>query len=156
MKLLGFRSSRKSHNYHCPTSVPTGRKGVTTIAAGEYTSIALGDFAPAILSGQRLTAFVGTPLLFQIQYSHNSTQFSSSAHPPGFTLDPQTGIIRGMPTASSSTTISVTANNEVGADTATIQVDIQVEKILTHTAGTGLIGIPYESQLQIASGHTTT
>ena len=68
---------------------------------------------PVVGSPPNGTALVGQPFSYQIVASGQPTSYTASGLPPGFTIDPQTGLITGTPTSANIGiyTIMVTATN---------------------------------------------
>ena len=71
---------------------------------------------PVVGSPPLGTAIVGLPFNYQIEASGQPTSYSASGLPPGFTIDPQTGLITGTPTSANIGiyVITVTATNAEG------------------------------------------
>jgi len=71
---------------------------------------------PVVGSPPLGTAIVGQPFSYQIEASGQPTSYSASGLPPGFTIDPQTGLITGAPTSANIGiyVITVTAINAEG------------------------------------------
>jgi uncharacterized delta-60 repeat protein len=74
---------------------------------------------PVVGSPPLSTAIVGSPFSYQIAASGQPTSYSALGLPPGFTIDPQTGLITGTPTSANIGiySIAVTATNAQGTST---------------------------------------
>lgn len=74
---------------------------------------------PIVGSPPNGTAVVGQPFSYQIVASGQPTSYTASGLPPGFTIDPQTGLITGTPTSANIGiyTIVITATNGEGTST---------------------------------------
>ena len=71
---------------------------------------------PVVGSPPNGTALVGQPFSYQVVASGQPTSYTASGLPPGFTIDPQTGLITGTPTSANIGLylIMVTATNGEG------------------------------------------
>ena len=83
---------------------------------------------PRITGVLRVNGAVDDPFSYQIVASRNPTSYSSSALPPGLTLNISTGEISGMPTTVGEYPVTVTAANASGSDTEDLLI------VLMHTA----------------------
>ena len=94
------------------------------------------------------TAVAGQFFSYQIVASGQPTSYSASGLPPGFTLDPATGLITGTPTGANAGTytITITATNGEGTS-ATFQL---VLTILPPAAPTTLLNI--STRLRVLAG----
>ena len=116
---------------------------VVSNAAGSVTSaselllVSDGPLAPTeIVSPLTAVAQVGVPFRYTIQ-SYEPTlpvTYSASGLPAGLTLDPNTGIISGSPTAAGTASITVGASNSAGKASATLALTVSAgTPVLTST-----------------------
>lgn len=77
--------------------------------------------APTITSGAPTTATAGQPYSYTVTASGTpSPTFTATGLPAGLTLNGTTGVISGTPTASGTSTVTVTASNGTAPDTSAI------------------------------------
>lgn len=62
---------------------------------------------------------------FWIEATNNPTSFGASGLPPGFSIDPSSGLIDGTPTARGTWTIRVSATNAGGTGTGTFTLTVE-------------------------------
>jgi Carbohydrate esterase, sialic acid-specific acetylesterase/Putative Ig domain len=89
----------------------TNASGSATSSTGTQAMPAL----PVVTSPASVIADVGVPFVYQILASYSPTSFSATGLPAWATLDAQTGVISGTPTASGTVSLSVSATNANGA-----------------------------------------
>ncbi len=75
---------------------------------------------PVVGSPPQATAIIGQPFSYQIEASGQPTSYSATGLPPGFTIDPNTGVITGTPNSGyiGIYVILITATNDDGTSTA--------------------------------------
>jgi hypothetical protein len=76
--------------------------------------------SPVVASGTSGTAFVA----YGIAATGQPTSYSATGLPPGLTLNTSTGAITGMPTASGTYIVTITATNGSGSNSATLTITI--------------------------------
>ena len=81
-------------------------------------------YFPEITSADAVTAAQGEPFVYQIQATNQPTSFGAVDLPDGLSIDTETGLITGSPTASGQSTFTVTATNSVG--TGSLEVTFTV------------------------------
>ena len=103
---------------------------------------------PIVGSPPLATAIAGQFFSYQIVASGQPTSYSASGLPPGFSIDPATGLITGTPSAANvgTYTITITATNAEGTS-ATFQL---VLTILPPAAPTTLLNI--STRLRVLAG----
>ncbi|HYG73390.1 MAG TPA: Ig-like domain-containing protein [Planctomycetota bacterium] len=100
-------------------------------AAGERLLISELDvwgnvaLAPSITSPLLASGTVGQSFQYQIAASNRPTSFSATGLPSGLSINTSTGLISGIPTASGSSSVTISATNPVGTDTKVLQVSVQ-------------------------------
>ncbi len=125
--------------------VPNGGANVLALDAGDYHCVALldgpADAAPPL--------FVGSPLLigtaghrfhhrFAVRYGARG--FHSADLPDGFSLDPETGVLSGVPAAEGEHRFTVTATNAAGVGTRTCTLFVNPPFPAIRTGG--LVQVP--------------
>jgi hypothetical protein len=94
----------------------TGTGTVTlTIAAG----------APVITSATTASGTVGTTFSYQITATNSPTSYGATGLPGGLTVNSTTGLISGTPTASGTSTVTVSATNSSGTGRANLTIAIK-------------------------------
>ena len=92
---------------------------IATNAAGNSTSPLRLNIFPAtqlaITSPTVVSAESGPPVAFQIVATNSPSGYSATGLPAGLSLDPLTGIISGVPTATGSFNVNIVANNAAAA-----------------------------------------
>jgi uncharacterized protein (DUF1800 family) len=83
------------------------------------------DTPPRVHGPYEALAFVDGPAFsYQIQASARPTSYDASNLPPGFAINPATGLITGTPTAPGEWTITLTATNAKGSGSAFLQLTV--------------------------------
>ena len=151
-----------------PTAAgPTIVTVTATNSAGSATQLILFNIsAPAantntglpVITSQ-LTAIGNLGVAFT--YFDNATgaqpiNFTISPLPPGLTFSPATGQITGTPTATGSTSATITATNSVGSATATLVIAINgaVAPSLFNTTYSGIVNTAFSRTLFTNNGST--
>ncbi len=104
--------------------------GTTTITATYNgtltgtTAVTVLDVAPVVTSAGSVAGTVGQTLNHQLTASQTVQTFAAAPLPPGLTLNSQTGLIAGTPTAQGATSALVSATNANG--TGSRQVDFTI------------------------------
>ena len=80
---------------------------------------------PVITSASSATGQVGQVFGYQITASNNPTLFSAFGLPGGLTVNTNTGVISGTPTAAGSFSAQIMAANAGGTNTASLNITIQ-------------------------------
>lgn len=79
---------------------------------------------PTITSPLAVSARTGDPLIYQITATDSPTAFSSSGLPAGLSLDTETGVISGIPSAAGDAVVDITASNYLGENTKSLNFSI--------------------------------
>jgi hypothetical protein len=112
---------------------------------------------PAITSPSNPSVTIGSTFSYQIVGTNGPTGFTASGLPDGISIDPNTGIISGTPTAIGSYIVSISASNTFGAGSSqlTIAVNPPPPTITSATTDIGLVGQPYSFQI-VATNNPTS
>ncbi len=97
-----------------------GKKGWDTTFAGRPTATFMPPKPPIITSPSFATAQIGLPFTYTITATNLPTTFAATGLPPGFILDPITGVISGIPTTPGNHTVVLSASNALGNATETL------------------------------------
>ncbi|MCB1236920.1 MAG: putative Ig domain-containing protein [Verrucomicrobiae bacterium] len=105
--------------------------------AGWVDEILLDSFDPRpnITSADTVAAAIGKNFSHQITTSQPATSFSSTALPPGLALNPSTGLITGIPSATGTTQTTITATNASGSANQVLTILIASPTTLPFTDG---------------------
>lgn len=132
-----------------------------TLATSLIGALAVrGPQAPTITSPLSATATVGQQFTYQIVTNNPATAYSGSTLPSGLSLDTNTGVITGAPSASGSASLSIGASNSSGSDSKTLTLTINpapppnTPVITSGTAATGKTNSPFSFQIT-ATGVTS-
>ena len=99
--------------------------------------------SPLVASGNANLAF-----RYEIKASNVPTSFSALGLPRGLTIDPQTGVISGTAESVFDGSITITAANATGTNTATLQLKINPEVVIISSKQVnGTVGTPLSFQL---------
>ena len=80
---------------------------------------------PQILSPLEILLIQNSPAYnYQITASGNPTSYSASNLPPGWTINPSTGLISGIPNTAGTWQVAITASNATGSGSAILSLQI--------------------------------
>ena len=130
------------------------REGTRTVilsafnAAGTDTQILTLTVLPVateITSPTTATATVGIPFQYAITAKHGPTYYGVTTLPSGLTFDPITGVISGIPTAESTSTVTLSAFNGAGKSDHSLTLIVLPEAPVITSAinATASIGLPF-------------
>jgi hypothetical protein len=120
-----------------------------TISAGnaggtdtEPLTVTILPAPPVITSGLSATGAEGAAFNYQITASNNPVSFNATGLPPGLTVDSSTGTVSGVPTASGSFAITISASNAGGTGSATraLTINLSFSAVEGSYNGLGAIG----------------
>ena len=81
---------------------------------------------PPITSADIASGFVGQAFSYTITATHSPNSFNATDLPPGLTVETTTGVISGTPTMAGTTSVTISASNAGGTDTATLVLTISL------------------------------
>jgi hypothetical protein len=93
--------------------------------------------APEITSPLTATGTPGVAFEYEILTTKDPTSFNATPLPPGLTVDTTTGIISGIPTTIGTTSVTISATDATGTDTATLVIRIGVPSITSAGTASG-------------------
>jgi PKD repeat protein len=124
-----------------PTTAGTYAATLTAAnSAGSSTgrltiTVAPAPVAPTITSATTVSAVAGQSFpTYVITASGLPTSFGATGLPPGLSLNPTTGAISGTPTAAGTYTVTLSASNAIGTNTATLTVVVTGSRIVNFSA----------------------
>jgi len=79
---------------------------------------------PVITSASTANATVGTSFTYQIAASNSPTSYGAAGLPAGLSLSTSTGLISGTPTASGTSSITISATNSGGTGSAALTLTV--------------------------------
>jgi alpha-tubulin suppressor-like RCC1 family protein len=103
-----------------PANTPSGLSNVVAIAAGDYHDLALtglppGLAAPALVGSRSLVATAERPFHYRIVAKNGVTAYGAFGLPTGLVLDPESGLITGVPEQVGTYPVVLSATNTVGS-----------------------------------------
>jgi hypothetical protein len=114
--------------------------------------------APVITSATTANGTVGQAFGYQIAATGNPTNFDATGLPAGLSVERYSGLISGTPTASGSSSVTISAVNSNGTGQATLSLTIATPPpapVITSAAtASGVVGISFSYQIT-ASGSPT-
>jgi hypothetical protein len=136
-------------------SVSPADAPVTSVADFVPADVPSTPVVPLITSGQVPGGTVGVPYSFQLTSNVTPVTFVVSGLPDGLSVDPQAGLIHGIPTTSGAFTVNLEATspeNTTGlsqtySDFVTIDPAPSVPLITSGPVPGGTVGVPYSFQL---------
>ncbi|MGA0094724.1 MAG: putative Ig domain-containing protein, partial [Chthoniobacterales bacterium] len=115
-----------------PTTPGTYTVGLTaTNAAGDGTAtltiiVDANPDAPTITSNLITSGQINSAFAYQITASNNPASYTAANLPAGLSINTSTGLISGTPTEGGTFNATITALNDFGGTTATLQILIRV------------------------------
>lgn len=123
--------------------------------SGDSSVAATFNITPRVInSGSPPGVVVGDEFSYQITADNNPTSFSASGLPAGLQLDPQTGLITGIPTVVGQFNVTITAHGDFGDATATVVIFVIGPLIDSYLYPISDIGSPFSYQI-MANNHPT-
>ena len=110
---------------YAPMTVPSGLSNVVAIAAGGYHSLALSGLPPGVAAPARvgprfLVATADRAFHHRIIAKNGAIAYGAAGLPPGLVLDPDTGLITGLPTQAGTYSVGLSATNSAGSSAWTV------------------------------------
>ena len=90
--------------------------------------------APVITSNLIATGQIDTPFTYQIVASNSPTSYTAANLPAGLSINTSTGLISGTPTVGGTINATITAANNFGSDSKTLQISIRVPTLTLNPA----------------------
>ncbi|MBI5767103.1 MAG: putative Ig domain-containing protein [Verrucomicrobia bacterium] len=148
-------------------NTPFNAGGTYTVAVsnpgGSITSnaatLTVNPVAPSITSPVAATAVAGRTFIFQIVANTSSATYTvaTGTLPAGLTLNADTGLISGTPTATGTANLTITATNATAADTKPLAITVNSPPpvITVAVAPAGQVGTAYTAFTVTASNSPT-
>jgi hypothetical protein len=128
--------------------------GTTTLT---LSVIAVG-VAPTITSATSASATVGTAFTYQITASNSPTTFNATGLPAGLSVNTGNGAITGTPTASGTSTVTLSATNATGTGTTTLTLSVVAggvaPAITSATSASATVGTAFTYQITASNNPT--
>lgn len=121
----------------------------------ETLVITIKPVSPVLTPGQSTRGVVGTPFTYQVTATNNPVAYSASALPPGLTINPQSGLISGTPTAAGNYVVTINATNDGGTSTATLTIQILLAQPLITSAPVASGQLATRFSFQVTSNDPT-
>ena len=130
--------------------------GIPMPTARRLLGAATVDNTIYALGGEALVARVGEPFTYQITATNNPTSYNAFSLPDGLSIDPDRGIISGIPTtATQAFVVTLKATNASGSDSKDVSFYIanplpplfQLPSIVSGTCATGRADSPFKFQV---------
>ena len=133
-----------------PTTAGTSNASVTvqnaTNSASQSVSFVIAVGRPAISSAAAAGAALGQPFTYQIAATNGPTSFSASGLPAGLSVNGNTGLISGTPSALGNSQITLSASNGTGAG-ANAALALAVVGITSADSVGGVVGQAFSYQI---------
>ena len=114
--------------------------------------------APTITSAETATATVGKAFSYQIKATNSPTSYGAGGLFSGITINQQTGLISGTPTAAGIHTLTLRAINATGTGTLTftLTIDPAGPPVVTSAkTATAQVGVAFSYQITASNGPTS-
>ncbi len=147
-----------------PTATSSATISVTATNASGTSTAATITFnitlpSPPLVTGASLTAPTGSAYTYTISATNSPTSYAiaSGTLPTGLSLNTTTGVISGTPTATGSSSVTVTATNAGGTSSAaTINFTITVPApVVTGSTQSGTVGTAFTYTISATNSPTS-
>jgi len=88
-------------------------------------SLTIASPTPGIYSAPSALGYIGTPFTFAVQANNGPTSYGAAGLPVGFSIDPETGLITGIPSMVGEDTFTVFATNSYGFGKAGLRLNVR-------------------------------
>jgi PKD repeat protein len=105
-------------------TISATNSGGTGSATLTLTVSAAPVVAPTITSATTASGTVGTAFTYNITASGSPTSYAATGLPSGLSINPTTGVITGTPSSAGNSSVTISATNSAGTDTATLTLTI--------------------------------
>ncbi len=114
-----------------------------------------GEEAPEITSDLTASGAPGVAFTYQIEATKDPTSYGATPLPSGLTLNATTGIISGIPTTAGVYTVTISATDGSGTDSATLTIRIGVPAITSDLTATGTTLAAFSYQIVASQSPTS-
>ena len=114
--------------------------------------------APVITSSNSATGMVGSAFSYQITATNNPNSYGATGLPAGLSVNTSTGLISGTPTATGTSSVTLSATNAGGTGSATMSLTINnpaPPAITSGTTASGATGSPFSYQITATNNPTS-
>ncbi len=123
-------------------------------------TIAPSALAPAITSATTASGRLGTAFSYQIAASNSPTSYGASGLPSGLSVNTSTGLISGTPTASGTSSVTLTATNSGGSGHTALTLTVASSTssppgIYSPANATGKVGTAFSYQIGATNSPTS-
>jgi hypothetical protein len=140
--------------------------GISTVALSATNSggtgnatltLTIGPPAPAISSANTANGTVGSAFSYQITATNSSTGYGATGLPTGLSVNTDTGLISGTPTAAGISTVALSATNGGGTGKANLTLTIAagLPVITSATTTSGTVGSVVSYQITATNSPTS-
>lgn len=120
----GSRDHFGSGNKYIIPTIANGKVYVGTTNGVGVFGILTAAATPAVISSLSASGTIGTPFRYQIAGTNGPTSFGATPLPAGLVFNAASGVIAGVPTATGSTNVTISAGNGTGTGQATLTITI--------------------------------
>jgi len=140
--------------------------GVSTVTLGATNASGTGNKTltititvsqPVITSALTASGQLGMAFSYQITATNSPTSFAATGLPAGLGINVSTGLISGTPTTTGTSSVSISATNVGGTDSAilTITVNPPTPVITSGLSATGQVGVAFSYQITASNTPTS-